>query len=92
MMVVYLLGRLKSSPQTRNAFNDTLSTRHLFPMATSGHFDLNSPIDGITRILSYRRLAEYPLVVAMALGKDEQLAAWRVNAAENLIAAVSVIL
>ncbi|HZV67616.1 MAG TPA: sensor domain-containing diguanylate cyclase [Telluria sp.] len=36
--------------------------------------------DGVTRINSYRRLEQYPLVVSAALSKDEVLAQWRADA------------
>ena len=36
--------------------------------------------DGVTRINSYRRLEQYPLVVSAALSKDEVLARWRADA------------
>jgi len=64
----------------------------LFPAAASGSYELVSPTDGVTRIVSYRRLAGYPLVVHMALGKGEQLADWRAAAVGHLLAAVVVTL
>jgi PAS domain S-box-containing protein len=36
-----------------------------------------SPLDGIERTLSFRRVADLPLVVSVALGSREVLASWR---------------
>lgn len=38
---------------------------------------IKSKLDGVTRINSYRRVEEYPLVVSAALSQDEVLASWR---------------
>ena len=64
--------------------------RDWVPKAAQGTFETISSLDGVTRIVSYRRVAGYPLVVYAALGKAEQLAVWRVGAAEHLLAAVAV--
>ncbi|MBV8626008.1 MAG: diguanylate cyclase, partial [Herbaspirillum sp.] len=40
---------------------------------------ITSPIDGMTRYVSFRRVADYPLFVTAALSKDEVLAAWAGN-------------
>jgi diguanylate cyclase (GGDEF)-like protein len=41
-----------------------------------GAADIRSAQDGVTRLNSFRRLANYPLFVTAALSKDEILAAW----------------
>jgi len=61
--------------------------RDLLPQASLGSYETASPLDGVTRIVSWRRVTGYPLVVIAALGKDEQLATWRTGAAEHLLAA-----
>jgi diguanylate cyclase (GGDEF)-like protein len=40
---------------------------------------LRSSVDGVERMHSYRSLASYPLVVAVARSKEELLAQWRIN-------------
>ena len=45
--------------------------------APSGHFRSVSPFDGLTKLVAYQRLSEYPLLVVMARGEDEILAPWR---------------
>jgi diguanylate cyclase (GGDEF)-like protein len=40
-----------------------------------------SPLDGITRVLAYGRVASYPLIVTVGLELDRELAAWRSYAA-----------
>ncbi len=42
----------------------------------SGIFSIASAQDGVVRLNSYRSLHDYPLFVAAALSKDENLAAW----------------
>jgi diguanylate cyclase (GGDEF)-like protein len=41
-----------------------------------GSVETHAPSDGIVRVNSYRLLTEYPLVVSVALQKDEILAPW----------------
>lgn len=42
-----------------------------------GTVETRSPTDSVVRFNSYRRLADYPLVISVALQKDEVLAPWR---------------
>jgi PAS domain S-box-containing protein len=57
--------------------------------APTGTFETVSTLDGVIRIVSYRRVTGYPLVVAAGLGKSQQLAVWRAGAAEHLLATVA---
>ncbi|MFM9433560.1 diguanylate cyclase (GGDEF)-like protein [Janthinobacterium sp. CG_23.3] len=50
------------------------------PRAPVGTAIITSGQDGITRINSYRRLEQYPLVVSAALAQDEVLGEWRADA------------
>jgi diguanylate cyclase (GGDEF)-like protein len=50
------------------------------PKASHGTVVLTSGQDGVTRINSYRRMQQYPLVVSAALAQDEVLAEWRADA------------
>jgi signal transduction histidine kinase/DNA-binding response OmpR family regulator len=87
-----LLARQTLAPPAIAGSSETNATiLDLFPKAASGTYETISPIDGITRISSYRRLAGYPLVVAVALGQDEQLANWRADAAEHLFSAILIV-
>ena len=52
-------------------FKDHLSKRDI------GTALITSKLDGVTRINSYRRVGEYPLVVSAALSQDEVLENWR---------------
>jgi diguanylate cyclase (GGDEF)-like protein/PAS domain S-box-containing protein len=47
--------------------------------STSGTAVLKSRFDGVERLSGYRRLEHYPLVVDVALSKDEVLAKWRTD-------------
>ena len=51
--------------------------RDYLPHASSGGFEYLSPIDGVTRIGSYGQIGDYPLLIIVALGKNEALASWR---------------
>jgi PAS domain S-box-containing protein len=62
----------------------------LLPKAPTGTFEAVSSLDGETRIISYRRVTGYPLVVFAALGKNEQLAAWRTGAIEHLLTTAAI--
>jgi signal transduction histidine kinase/FixJ family two-component response regulator len=68
------------------------SIQYFFPQAESGTWEAVSRHDGLTKIVSYHRVVGYPLVVAIAVGKDEQLASWRADAAEHLFATIIVTL
>jgi diguanylate cyclase (GGDEF)-like protein len=46
--------------------------------ATSGSFTGRSAIDGQNRVVAFRRVAGFPLVVAIGFGTGETFAAWRV--------------
>jgi diguanylate cyclase (GGDEF)-like protein len=57
--------------------------RDYLPKATAGTQTFTSGQDGVTRINSYQRLEQYPLVVSAAFSKDEILARWRADAYVN---------
>jgi len=83
---------LVRQPTVGTAIGVSVANSPLFhdalPRAPTGTIETVSSLDGVTRIVSYRRVAGYPLVVVTALGKDEQLAVWRTGAAEHLLAAM----
>jgi PAS domain S-box-containing protein len=45
--------------------------------AREGTFRAPSPLDGLDRILSFRRVADLPLVVSVAISSQDVLAGWR---------------
>ncbi len=55
-----------------------------FPLVPVGSFESVSPIDGVERIGSYRRVDEYPLVLIVSHGTEDVLADWRSDAALHL--------
>lgn len=71
-------------PFDEKALGRNISALPLFqdhlPRIPVGTVMLTSGQDGITRINSYRRLEQYPLVISVALSKDEVLAQWRADA------------
>lgn len=52
----------------------------LLPKAPSGGATLVSVLDGVERIVGYRRIEGYPLVMVAALDRQEVLASWRKEA------------
>ena len=60
----------KPSPQSR--FTQALRDRQLF-----GHVRLNSTVDGVERLLAFRRVGDYPLYVMSAYATSSIAAAWR---------------
>ncbi|HWK47040.1 MAG TPA: PAS domain S-box protein [Stellaceae bacterium] len=73
----------------RRPFDETTIGRSLLnggifhdylPKAPIGSAEIASSTDGVVRLNGYRRVDAYPLVVAVALEKDEMLAAWRADA------------
>jgi PAS domain S-box-containing protein len=81
-------------PSVESASGSNVTAGALFrdalPKAPGGTFVSVSSIDGMTRINGYRRVTGFPLVVAAALGVNEQLAVWRKGAAEHLFAALVI--
>lgn len=59
--------------------------RNYLPHASFGNFEYLSPLEAIVRIGSYRQVGGYPLLILVALGKDEALAQWRGKAWSHLI-------
>lgn len=56
-----------------------LFTEHL-PRSRSGTYVAFSQVDGLERIVSYRAVKNLPLVVTVALSREEVLADWRASA------------
>lgn len=67
-----------------------LFTRYL-NVSNAGTATIQSRLDGVTRINSYRRLDDYPLVVSAALSEDETLADWRTDAWRNGLAVAFIV-
>ncbi|MFJ7107364.1 sensor domain-containing diguanylate cyclase [Pseudomonas sp. NPDC098740] len=49
----------------------------LLPKGNSGTAMVPSYVDGVERVVGFRRVDGYPLIIFAALNKDEVLAAWR---------------
>ncbi len=72
---------LTRRPFVEHSIGTDVSSSPLFtdylPSAPSGRFESTSSIDGITRVVSYRHLAGFPLVAGAALSREDLLASWR---------------
>jgi len=63
------------------------------PEKSQGTYILQSSIDHITRLYSYRRIQNYPLIVSVGLGSDEGLSLSRANAKTiSVLAAIATLL
>ncbi|MBI3711286.1 MAG: PAS domain S-box protein [Proteobacteria bacterium] len=51
--------------------------RNLIPAATTGTFQVKTLVDGVERLLAYRKLTRFPLVVLVGLAHEDTLARWR---------------
>lgn len=58
----------------------------------TGSATLRAPIDKVERLYSYRHLPSYPLLVAVAVSKDEVLARWRTSAGAALAGTLGLII
>jgi PAS domain S-box-containing protein len=71
-------------PEAPNEIGEDFSSTPLFrawlPDTPEGSYIGPSPHDGIVRLVSYRRVEGYPLVLAVCLTRDEVLAEWRTGA------------
>lgn len=72
---------LARHPQIKGLAGRFVGTTPLFrdhlPKSASGTYRRTSEIDGVTRIFSYRAVAERPLVALLGLNEDDVLAPWR---------------
>ncbi len=86
-----LLARI---PLHREAFGEDVSKRDLFrlhwPKSPEGTYrTAHSFVDGVPRIVSYRAVSDFPLVVAVGLHEGDWLAPWR-RTAVGIVVATSV--
>jgi PAS domain S-box-containing protein len=44
---------------------------------TSGYYENDSLVDGVKRLLFFQKVGDFPLYIAVGVGKDEALAGWR---------------
>ncbi len=56
----------------------------------SGSISSVSPLDGVARLVSFRKVDEYPLCILVAHALDDVLAGWRADAAIHLVVSLLV--
>ncbi|WP_233805495.1 hybrid sensor histidine kinase/response regulator [Paraburkholderia sp. HP33-1] len=61
-------------PSMHSAFTSALRDKQL-----SGHVRLKSTVDGVERLLAFRRVGDYPLYVMSAYATSSIVAAWRTH-------------
>jgi two-component system, cell cycle sensor histidine kinase PleC len=57
-------------------FSSSVLFKGMLPWASSGVFPMRYEIDGLWRIVGYQKVEKLPLVVQVALSRDEALANW----------------
>jgi two-component system cell cycle sensor histidine kinase PleC len=62
------------------------------PWASTGVFVMRYEVDGLLRVTGYQRVEKLPLVVRVALAKDEALAHWRRTTALQAAVAIAILL
>ncbi|KJH75890.1 MULTISPECIES: sensor domain-containing diguanylate cyclase [unclassified Pseudomonas] len=66
----------KESEVGSSVANGPLFTQ-LLPLGNAGTARVRSVVDGVERVVGFRRVEGYPLIVFAALNQDEVLASWR---------------
>jgi two-component system, NtrC family, sensor kinase len=59
-------------------------------VAAAGTYETSSPVDGVRRIIGYRRVTGFPLIVMVGLDRDALLAPWRLRALWSFAAIVVI--
>lgn len=62
----------------------------LLPKGDSGTATVRSYVDGVERVVGFRRVNDYPLVVFTAMNKEEVLASWRQETLMSTIIVISL--
>lgn len=63
--------------------------QQLFQVQRSGTTEGRSPLDAVDRIISFEHMSDHPLIVAVAVGRDEALQNWRTT---SIYQSLSVVL
>jgi signal transduction histidine kinase/CheY-like chemotaxis protein len=72
LLVRYPAWPAGAKPKPQSAFVAALRDKQLF-----GHIRVKSTVDGVERLLAFRRVGDYPLYVLSAYATDSIGAAWR---------------
>ncbi|CAB3787821.1 Sensor histidine kinase RcsC [Paraburkholderia ultramafica] len=72
LLVRYPSWPATAKPTAQSAFSAALRDKELF-----GHVRLNSTVDGVERLLAFRRVGDYPLYVVSAYATSSIADAWR---------------
>jgi PAS domain S-box-containing protein len=58
---------------------------------TSGYYENESLVDGVKRLLFFQKVGDFPLYVAVGVGKDEVYASWRRDLYRIILAALTFV-
>ena len=86
-----IVARTGGSRSTQGmTVSSSLVFRRISTGEFSGSFHSVSPVDGVTRLGSFRRVDDYPLYIIAAHARDEVLAGWRADAELHLAVSLFV--
>ena len=86
-----LLVRQPAVPETvGTSFEQSPQVRAYREYGPVGSIQNASPIDGASRLSSFRKVDDFPLVIFVSLSTDDLLSGWRTDAAISLVVAVAV--
>lgn len=87
-----LLRRPFVSEQTNRPLLDNPLQKQVEAGGRSGLMHFNGTLDGVERVFSYRRLADYPLYVTAGLATEDYLVEWRRTRLFGCLAGVALFL
>jgi diguanylate cyclase (GGDEF)-like protein len=74
----------------RNFSSSPIYAKYLVDRSV-GTASYTSSLDGVERLYAFRKSESLPLITTVALGKDEALAAWRIEAALSAVVVVGLL-
>lgn len=87
-----LLRHPEADRQINHVFKSARLFTEFLPRSSFGTFTAVSPIDGLRRIISYRKVQGAPLVLAVAESYEDALAPWREQLVRYVVLAVLIAL
>jgi PAS domain S-box-containing protein len=91
-----VIARYPTPPDIASIIGDrTISPefrQHLEVDQQKGDFYTPTSFDGLARVVSYRRLADYPLYISVGLSEEDYLSEWRQDSIMQLVLATFFVL
>ena len=85
-----VIARSPSAPRTIGSDSSASKVfAQILPNTLAGSFEYVSPVDGVDRVGSYRRVEGYPLTLMVSHGTDDVLTDWWSDSARHLFISIS---